>query len=173
MINSPASAEAAHCVVNGQLQQPDLAACLTLLDWLRDGLRLTGTHRGCDSGHCGACAVRVNGVAVKACTVFAAELEGASVDTIEGVSARTTGTARGLFDALSAPAVFQCGFCAPAFLFAAIELLEHVPRPSAQEVRQAFDGLLCRCTGYEAIVQAVLVAATKAATVADTGSEGP
>lgn len=173
MSDSLTSAEATRCLVNGQLQQLDSGACLTLLDWLRDGLRLTGTHRGCDSGHCGACAVRVNGVAVKACTVFAAELEGASVDTIEGVSTRTTGIARCLFDALSAPAVFQCGFCAPAFLFAAIELLEHVPHPNAQEVRQAFDGLLCRCTGYEAIVQAVLVAAAEATTVTDRGSEGP
>lgn len=149
------------CVVDGEARAFEAGSEAMLLEWLRDDLRLTGVRRGCDSGHCGACAVKVNGTAVKSCSVFLAELEGARIETCEGLQTHAEPVVRQLLEVLRARPVFQCGFCAPAFVFAAIDLLERTPHPSEFEVRRAFDGFACRCTGYQSIVEAVLDATTR------------
>ncbi len=128
-----------------------------LVHLLRDAFGLTGTHAGCLTGHCGACTVRLNGRAVKACTVLAASPDGARVETIEGVG-RPHGGLHPLQRALWEGFGFQCGFCTPGIIMTMLDLLEEQPAPDAAAVRDALAGTLCRCTGYEAIVDAVLVA---------------
>jgi carbon-monoxide dehydrogenase small subunit len=143
--------------VNGERREADVEARLLLVHWLRDELGLTGTHVGCDTSNCGACTVHLNGEAVKSCTVLTAQVDGAEVTTIEGLSGG---------DGLHAvQAAFwekhglQCGFCTPGMIMAAADLLARNPNPSDEEIRHGLEGNLCRCTGYHNIVEAVKAAA--------------
>lgn len=148
-----------HCYVDGREHAFDRGSNLSLLDWLREELGTTGTRRGCDSGHCGACAVMLDGAAVKSCSVLVAEAGDAEIVTIEGLAGRIGPSVDRLLGILRSKPVFQCGFCMPAFVFAAVDLFGRVARPDREAVRNAFDGLICRCTGYQAIVDAVMAAA--------------
>ncbi|MGH2805471.1 MAG: (2Fe-2S)-binding protein [Thermoleophilaceae bacterium] len=143
--------------MNGERHESDVEARLLLVHWLRDVLGLTGTHVGCDTTNCGACTVHLNGEAVKSCTVLAAQADGAEVTTIEGL-------ARGdslhpLQDAFWEKHGLQCGFCTPGMIMAAADLLQRNPDPSDEEIRHGLEGNLCRCTGYQNIVEAVKAAA--------------
>jgi len=143
--------------VNGVAHDLAVDPRLPLVHVLRDALGLTGTHAGCLTGHCGACTVRLDGRAVKACTVLAASADGARVETIEGVARQ--GVLHPLQQALWDRFGFQCGFCTPGMIMTALDLLEQQPAPDAAAVREALAGNLCRCTGYQPIVEAVLAAA--------------
>lgn len=133
----------------------------TLLDVLRDSLGLTGAHRGCDSGDCGACTVHLNGVPVTSCLVLAAQCEGAEVLTVEGLDDR--GALHRVQRALVEKGGIQCGFCTPGMVMSAVALLEENPSPSESEVRSYLAGNLCRCTGYVKIVEAVMSLTEEAA----------
>jgi carbon-monoxide dehydrogenase small subunit len=124
-----------------------------LIDFLRDQLGLTGAHAGCEHGVCGACTVRLDGRIVRGCLVLAASLEGAAVETIEGVSA--SGEIADLQRAFHERNALQCGFCTPAMLLAAAELLTDHPTASRAEIREFIGGNYCRCTGYQAIIDAI------------------
>ncbi len=128
-----------------------------LSTFLREGLALTGTHVGCDTSQCGACVVHVNGAPVKSCTVFALDLEGATIRTIEGM-ANADGSLSPLQQAFQDHHGLQCGFCTPGMVMSSAALLAENPRPTPQEVRAYLDGNICRCTGYHNIVKAVLAA---------------
>jgi len=125
----------------------------SLLDVLRNELGLTGTHRGCDSGDCGACTVHLDGLPVTSCLVLAADCDGVQVLTIEGIA--HDGSLHPLQRAMVEAGAIQCGFCTPGIVMNAIALLEEVPEPSEAEVRTALAGNLCRCTGYWKILEAV------------------
>ena len=143
--------------VNGESREADLEARTLLVHWLRDHLGLTGTHVGCDTSNCGACTVHLNGEAVKSCTVLAVQADGGEVKTIEGL-----GDESGLHPLQQAfweKHGLQCGYCTPGMIMAAADLLARNPDPSEGDVREALEGNLCRCTGYQNIVTAVLAAA--------------
>lgn len=144
-------------VVNGRSVSGDIEGRTLLVDFLRDDLHLTGTHVGCDTSQCGACSVHVDGALVKACTMFAAEAEGAQVATIEGVAA-ADGTLSAIQAAFQEHHGLQCGFCTPGMVMAAASLLKANPKPTEAEVRHHLDGNICRCTGYHNIVKAILAA---------------
>jgi aerobic carbon-monoxide dehydrogenase small subunit len=144
--------------VNGKAAEGEVEARTLLVDFLRDGLRLTGTHVGCDTSQCGACTVHVDGQPVKACTMLALEAEGAEVTTIEGMAA-PDGTLTPLQAAFREHHGLQCGFCTPGMIMSASALLKENPKPSETEVRHWLEGNLCRCTGYHNIVKAVMAAA--------------
>ena len=130
----------------------------TLLSgFLRDGLGMTGTHVGCDTSQCGACVVHVDGLAVKSCTVFALDVAGATVRTIEGM-ANADGSLGVIQQAFQDHHGLQCGFCTPGMVMSAAALLAEVPKPSETQVREYLEGNICRCTGYHNIVKAVLAA---------------
>lgn len=143
--------------VNGR----DLAAEVenrTLLSTaLREGFNLTGTHVGCDTSQCGACVVHVNGKAVKSCTVFAVEANGADVATIEG-QANKDGSLNVIQQAFQDHHGLQCGFCTPGMVMSAAALLKENPKPSEAEIRDYLEGNICRCTGYQGIVNAIMAA---------------
>jgi carbon-monoxide dehydrogenase small subunit len=145
--------------VNGERVSARVEARRHLIDFLRLDLGLMGSHTGCEHGVCGACTVRVDGKIVRGCLVLAASLDGAKVETIEGVS--ETGEIRDLQDAFIARNACQCGYCTPAMLLTAAELLRTRPRPSREEIREYIAGNYCRCTGYHAIVDAIETAAAK------------
>jgi carbon-monoxide dehydrogenase small subunit len=130
-----------------------------LVDFLRLDLGLMGAHAGCEHGFCGACTLRVDGAIVRGCLVLAASLDGAQVETIEGVS--DSGEIRDLQDAFIARNAAQCGYCTPGMLLAAAELLKTSPAPTRAEIREHLSGNYCRCTGYQAIVDAVEAVAAK------------
>jgi carbon-monoxide dehydrogenase small subunit len=143
--------------VNGEPRSADIEPRLLLARFLRDTLGLTGTHMGCDTTSCGACTVLLDGVPVKSCTVFAVQADGREVGTVEGLE-----TADGLHPMQAAfheQHGLQCGFCTPGMMLTAIALLEENPDPSEEEIRWALSGNICRCTGYQNIVQAVRHAA--------------
>jgi aerobic carbon-monoxide dehydrogenase small subunit len=141
-----------------------------LVELLRERLRLTGTHVGCDTSQCGACTVWVDGRSVKSCTMLAVEADGAAVTTIEGLAARRAGDGRHpMLAAFQACHGLQCGFCTPGMVMSATELVSRNPRPSEGEVRHWLEGNLCRCTGYHNIVRAVLAAAEAMSAGAATG----
>jgi aerobic-type carbon monoxide dehydrogenase small subunit (CoxS/CutS family) len=140
-------------VVNGEPVSRRVEPRLHLIDFLRLELGLTGSHAGCEHGVCGACTIRLNGAIVRGCLVLAAQLNGATVDTIEGLS--DTGTIRDLQDAFVAHNAAQCGFCTPGMLMAAADILEHQPDADRAAIREHLSGNYCRCTGYQAIVDAV------------------
>jgi carbon-monoxide dehydrogenase small subunit len=151
--------------VNGADHRLEVEPRLLLVHALRDHLGLTGTHVGCDTSNCGACTVHLDGLAVKSCTVLTVQADGAEVTTIEGLA--KDGELHPLQEAFWNDHGLQCGYCTPGMIMAAAGLLARNPNPTEDEVRHALEGNLCRCTGYQNIVKAVLDAAKiKGATVA-------
>jgi carbon-monoxide dehydrogenase small subunit len=139
--------------VNGREVSADLEPQTLLVDFLREHLRLTGTHVGCDTGHCGACVVHVDGRSVKSCTMLAVQADGARLTTIEGLA--TDQELHPMQEAFRLNHALQCGFCTPGMVMSAIDLVGRTPDPSDAEIRAWLDGNLCRCTGYHNIVVAV------------------
>ena len=139
--------------VNGEDVAAEVPARLHLADFLRDDLGLTGTHLGCEHGVCGACTVRLDGGIVRACLVLAVQADGCAVETIEGMS--DTGEIADLQRAFAERNALQCGYCTPGMLIAAQNLLRHAGSPDRAAIREHLSGNYCRCTGYEAIVDAV------------------
>jgi carbon-monoxide dehydrogenase small subunit len=139
--------------VNGEPVEAQVLPRLNLADFLREHLSLTGTHTGCEHGVCGACTVRLNGDIVRACLLLAVQANNASVETIEGLS--DSGEIADLQDAFRHRNALQCGYCTPGMLIAAQDLLTHNPKPGREEIREHLSGNYCRCTGYQAIVDAV------------------
>ena len=140
--------------VNGKPVTAEVDARTLLVDLLRNNLGLTGTHVGCDTGQCGACTVHVDGNAIKACTVLAAQAQGATVLTIEGLAA-ADGTMHPMQAAFKDCHGLQCGFCTPGMVMSAIDLVERYPKASEQTIREELEGNMCRCTGYHNVVKAV------------------
>ena len=148
--------------VNGERQTSEVEPRLLLVHYLRDVLGLTGTHVGCETSLCGACTVRLNGDAVKSCTVLAVQADGGEVTTIEGLA--KDGELHALQDGFWEEHGLQCGYCTPGMLTRAYRLLQENPNPTEEEIRYWMSGNLCRCTGYQNIVKAVQYAARKMAT---------
>ena len=146
--------------VNGEQREGRVPARLSLVDWLREGLRLTGTHVGCEHGVCGACSVLLDGEPVRACLIYAVQAHGHRVRTVEGLNS-PDGTLSPLQEAFCEAHGLQCGYCTPGMLIATQALLEATPHPTDDQIREAIGGNLCRCTGYEQIVEAVLLAAER------------
>ena len=144
--------------VNGRAVSGEVEGRTLLVEFLREGLRLTGTHVGCDTGQCGACVVHVDGVSVKSCNVFALDLEGSEVRTIEGM-ANPDGSLGVIQAAFQANHGLQCGFCTPGMVMTAAALLEENAAPSEAEIRAYLEGNICRCTGYHNIVKSIQAAA--------------
>ncbi|MBY6155505.1 (2Fe-2S)-binding protein [Vannielia litorea] len=143
--------------VNGKSRTGEAEGRTLLVSFLREELNLTGTHVGCDTSQCGACVVHVNGEAVKACTMFAQEADGADVSTIEG-QANADGSLNTIQQAFQDHHGLQCGFCTPGMVMSAAALLKENPKPTEQEVRNYLQGNICRCTGYHNIVKAIMAA---------------
>ena len=141
--------------VNGKPRTLELAPNTLLVQALRENLNLTGTHVGCDTAQCGACTVHVNGQAVKSCNVLAAQVNGASVTTIEGL-AKADGTLHPMQAAFKDCHGLQCGFCTPGMVMSALDLCARHPKAGEAEVREQLEGNICRCTGYQNIVKAVI-----------------
>lgn len=147
--------------VNGLAQQHEVEPRLLLVHYLRDLLGLTGTHVGCETSLCGACTVMVDGQAVKSCTMFAVQADGASITTIEGFA--SNGNLHPVQEGFWECHGLQCGYCTPGMIVTAAQLLDRNAQPTRDEIRHGLDGNLCRCTGYQHIVEAVEYAAKKAA----------
>ncbi|MCA0963254.1 (2Fe-2S)-binding protein [Salipiger bermudensis] len=143
--------------VNGKAVSKEVSGNTLMTEFLRDELHLTGTHVGCDTSQCGACVIHVDGESVKACSIFAAEAEGASVTTIEGM-ANADGSLSVIQQAFQDYHGLQCGFCTPGMVMSAATLLKDNPKPTEHEVREYLKGNICRCTGYHNIVKAILAA---------------
>ena len=152
-------AHAITITVNGQKRQHEVEPRLLLVHYLREVIDLTGTHIGCDTSQCGACTVFYNGAAVKSCTMFAVQADGSEVLTVEGVA--SNGDLHPIQEGFWEEHGLQCGFCTPGMIMASYQLLKDNPDPSEAEIRRAIDGNLCRCTGYQHIVNAVASAARK------------
>jgi carbon-monoxide dehydrogenase small subunit len=148
--------------VNGHMHEGEVPSRLTLVDWLREELHLTGTHVGCEHGICGACSVLLDGEPVRSCLMFAVQADGHRVTTVEGLSGRD-GSPGVLQDAFCETHGLQCGYCTPGMLIAAHALLKENPQPTEAEIREAIAGNLCRCTGYQQIVEGIEHAAAKLA----------
>ena len=144
--------------VNGKQVSAPAEGNTLLVTFIREGLKLTGTHVGCDTSQCGACVVHVNGQAVKSCTMFAADADGAEITTIEGM-ANADGSLGTIQQAFQDYHGLQCGFCTPGMVMIAADLLKNNPDPSEQEIRDYLEGNICRCTGYHNIVKAIQAAA--------------
>jgi carbon-monoxide dehydrogenase small subunit len=147
--------------INGKKYQNDVEPRLLLVHYIRDVLGLTGTHIGCDTSQCGACTVQIDGEAVKSCTVFAVQADGANITTIEGLA--KDGELHPVQNGFWEEHGLQCGFCTPGMIMTAVQLLERNPNPSEAEIRHALEGNLCRCTGYHNIVKSIQNAAQKMA----------
>ncbi len=145
--------------VNGTTYQREVEPRLLLVHFLRDALGLTGTHVGCDTSNCGACTVSLNGMAVKSCTLFAVQADGEAITTVEGLA--EDGQLHPIQEAFWEEHGLQCGYCTPGFMLTAVQLLEQNPSATEVEIRHALEGNLCRCTGYQHIVNAVQSAARK------------
>ena len=143
--------------VNGKSVTREVEGRTLLSAFLREDLRLTGTHIGCDTSQCGACVVHVNGAAIKACTMFAAEADGTEVATIEG-QANADGSLNVIQQAFQDHHGLQCGFCTPGMVMSAAALLKDNPKPSEGEIREYLESNICRCTGYHNIVKAIMAA---------------
>ncbi|MFC4270493.1 2Fe-2S iron-sulfur cluster binding domain-containing protein [Sneathiella chungangensis] len=143
--------------VNGKKVSADVAPNTLLVQFIRDNLRLTGTHVGCDTSQCGACTVHVNGDSVKSCTMLAAQAEGADVTTIEGLA--KNGELHPMQAAFKENHGLQCGFCTPGMIMSAVDLVKRNPNPSEETIRTELEGNICRCTGYHNIVKSVKAAA--------------
>lgn len=142
--------------VNGTVYERTVAVRMTLADFLREELNLTGTHLGCEHGVCGACTILYNGAAARSCLLLAVQADGAAVMTVEGLASGEH--LHPLQQAFQDHHALQCGFCTPGFLMTAYAFLQETPHPSADDVREAIAGNLCRCTGYAPIVQAIMAA---------------
>ena len=151
--------ESIDLTVNGTARSAPGDVRMTLADFLRDRLGLTGTHLGCEHGVCGACTVLVDGVAVRSCLMLAVQAHGHEVMTVEGLG--TPEELHPLQQSLRETHAFQCGFCTPGFVMASLALLREEPNPSEAEVREHLSGNICRCTGYQSIVDGVLLAARR------------
>ena len=147
-------------VVNDEQHDLTVDQRLTLVYLLRESLGLTGTHVGCTTGNCGACTVVLDGATVKACSIFAADVDGSRVLTIEGLS-RTARDLHPVQRAFVEHQGLQCGFCTPGMVLSALQLLERNPEPSEDEIRHAISGNLCRCTGYQLIVESIAAASKR------------
>lgn len=145
--------------VNGAVQEADVDARLLLVHFIREDLNLTGTHIGCDTTHCGACTVLVDGKAIKSCTYFAVQADGAEVSTVEGLA--QNGDLHPIQEGFREMHGLQCGFCTPGMMITSVALLEQNPKPTEEEIRWGISGNLCRCTGYVNIVKAVQYASEK------------
>jgi carbon-monoxide dehydrogenase small subunit len=148
--------------VNGKPVSAEVEERTLLVSFIRENLRLTGTHVGCDTAQCGACTIEMNGDAVKACNILAMQAEGAKITTIEGIAA-ADGTLHPMQEAFREHHALQCGFCTPGMVISAIDLVKRHPKPTEEIVRAELDGNFCRCTGYHNIVKAILAAAPKVA----------
>jgi len=145
--------------INGEQQTSKVDARLLLVHFIRENLGLTGTHIGCDTTSCGACTVSIDGEAVKSCTVFAVQADGATIETVEGLA--VGGKLHPLQEGFWERHGLQCGFCTPGMLISARALLARNPNPTEDEIRHGISGNLCRCTGYNKIVEAIQYAADK------------
>jgi carbon-monoxide dehydrogenase small subunit len=146
--------------INGTSHSHDVEPRLLLIHYLREVVGLTGPHIGCETSLCGACTVEVNGKAVKSCSMFAVQVDGAQVTTIEGLA--TDGKLHAMQEAFWNEHGLQCGFCTPGMIIASKQILERNPNPTDEEIRHGLEGNLCRCTGYQHIVNAVRAAAAAA-----------
>lgn len=146
--------------VNGEEITHEVEARTLLVHFIREDLDLTGTHIGCDTSHCGACTVLLDGQAVKSCTIFAVQAEGASIETIESLA--VDGALHPPQEGFWEKHGLQCGYCTPGMIMSAKHLLDNNPDPTELEIRQGISGNLCRCTGYNKIVEAIQYAAEKA-----------
>jgi carbon-monoxide dehydrogenase small subunit len=146
-----------HLTINGKPRSDDVEPRLLLIHYLREVVALTGPHIGCETSLCGACTVNVDGKAVKSCTMFAVQCEGRDVLTIEGLA--VNGKLDPMQEAFWSEHALQCGFCTPGMIMASKQLLERNPNPTEAEIRHGLEGNLCRCTGYQHIVNAVKTAA--------------
>jgi carbon-monoxide dehydrogenase small subunit len=155
-------------VVNGEARRAEAEPRITLADFLREKLGLTGTHLGCEHGVCGACTVLVDGVSVRSCLMLAVQARGREVLTVEGLG--DPEHLHPLQQAFRESHAFQCGFCTPGFVMASLALLRETPAPDEAEVREVLSGNICRCTGYQSIVEGVLLAAERDAGRADVAS---
>jgi carbon-monoxide dehydrogenase small subunit len=155
--------------VNGQKREADVEPRNLLVHFLREDLRLTGTHVGCDTSHCGACTVLLDGLPVKSCAVLAVQTDGRDVTTVEGLA--RNGELHPIQEAFKEEHGLQCGFCTPGMMLTSAALLEQTPDPTEEDIRWALSGNICRCTGYMNIVKAVQWASNKMKTEAtDSGS---
>lgn len=147
--------------VNGRVRQAEVEPRLLLVHFIREVVELTGTHIGCDTSHCGACTVLLNGRTVKSCTMFAVQADGGEILTVEGLI--KDGQLHPLQEGFKEEHGLQCGFCTPGMLMSSYALLQKNPKPSEEDIRWGISGNLCRCTGYQNIVRAVQFAASKMA----------
>ena len=145
--------------VNGKVRTGNVDPRVLLVHFLREQLRLTGTHIGCDTTQCGACTILLDGQAVKSCTVFAVQADGSEVTTIEGLA--TNGELHPMQQGFWEEHGLQCGFCTPGMIMAGVNLLNQNPKPTERQIREGISGNLCRCTGYQHIVNAIQYAANK------------
>ena len=143
--------------VNGTKYVHDVEPRTLLVQHLRENLRLTGTHVGCDTSQCGACTIHVNGEAVKACTMFAVQADGSEITTIEGLA--NEGELHPVQKAFHENHGLQCGYCTPGMIMASVEMLKNTPNPTEEEIRHGLEGNFCRCTGYHNIVKSIKAAA--------------
>ena len=146
--------------VNGKAVTLSIESRTLLSQLIRDHLQLTGTHVGCDTAQCGACTVRLNGRAIKSCSMLALQAQGGELQTIEALS--TEGNLHPVQQAFRECHGLQCGFCTPGMVMASVQLLQDIPQPTEGQIREALEGNICRCTGYHNIVRAVQTAATSA-----------
>jgi aerobic carbon-monoxide dehydrogenase small subunit len=153
--------------VNGKTEETLVEPRTLLIHFLREQLNLTGPHIGCDTSHCGACTVDIDGKSVKSCTVFAVQAHGGNIRTIEGI-ANADGTLHALQEGFREMHGLQCGFCTPGMIVRAWRLLQENPSPTEEEIRFGISGNLCRCTGYQNIVKAIQYAAAKLGAPKDT-----
>jgi carbon-monoxide dehydrogenase small subunit len=145
--------------VNGTKYQRRVQPRMLLVDFLRDELGLTGTHIGCDTGHCGACTVMLNGATVKSCLVLAAQANNSKIETIEGLA--SDGRLHPLQEAFVEQHALQCGYCTPGMILSSLFMLRRNPNPTEDDIKRGIDGNLCRCTGYLNIMRAVKAASAK------------
>ena len=145
--------------VNGRTHAREIEPRLLLVEFLREQLELTGTHIGCDTTYCGACTVLLNGQAVKSCTLFAVQADGAQITTVEGLE--ENGELHPIQKAFADCYGLQCGYCTPGLMMSTLQLLQQTPEPSENQIRKAIAGNTCRCTGYQNILKAIVTAAER------------
>ena len=145
--------------INGVTHTDEVEPRLLLVHYIRDVLGLTGTHVGCDTSNCGACTVLMNGRAVKSCTLLAAQADGAALQTVEGLA--RDGELHPIQEGFWEEHGLQCGFCTPGMMLAALDLLQRIPDPTEEQIRWGIEGNLCRCTGYQHIINSIQYAARK------------